>query len=154
MCHFITFTHAYFEFLQGLRISVFQNNINYAGNGEPCGIAIEYCRKIGEDNIWEQVKLLSDYLRKQLSSVAKVSVLDRGPELGGLITFTVKDSQPTFIVDELLKRKINIVPSYRNFAVIDFDEKQVEWALRASPHYYNTIEEIDNFVESVKEIIS
>lgn len=118
------------------------------------GIAIEYCRKIGEDNIWEQVKLLSDYLRKQLSSVAKVSVLDRGPELGGLITFTVKDSQPTFIVDELLKRKINIVPSYRNFAVIDFDEKQVEWALRASPHYYNTIEEIDNFVESVKEIIS
>lgn len=118
------------------------------------GIAIEYCRKIGEDNIWEQVKFLSDYLRKQLSSVAKISVLDKGPELGGLITFTVKGSQPTFIVDELLKRKINIVPSYRNFAVIDFDEKQVQWALRASPHYYNTIEEIDNFVESVKEIIS
>jgi len=118
------------------------------------GIAIEYCRKIGEDNIWERVKFLSNYLRKQLSSVAKISVLDKGPELGGLITFTVKDSQPIFIVDELLKRKINIVPSYRNFAVIDFDEKQVEWALRASPHYYNTIEEIDNFVESVKEIIS
>jgi len=98
------------------------------------GIAIEYCRKIGEDNIWEQVKFLSDYLRKQLSSVANVSVLDKGPELGGLITFTVKDSQPTFIVNELLKRRINIVPSYRNFAVIDFDEKQVEWALRASPH--------------------
>lgn len=55
--------------------------------------------------------------------------------------------------DELLKRKINVVPSYRNFAVIDFDEKGVEWAVRASPHYYNTLEEVDQFIEAVEEII-
>jgi selenocysteine lyase/cysteine desulfurase len=56
-------------------------------------------------------------------------------------------------VSELFKRKINVVPSYRAFGIIDFDEKGVEWAIRASPHYYNTTEELDLFTESVKGII-
>jgi selenocysteine lyase/cysteine desulfurase len=69
------------------------------------------------------------------------------------VTFTVSDSKPEHIVSELLKRKINVVPSYRAFGIIDFDEKGVEWAVRASPHYYNTLEEIETFIESVKEIV-
>jgi selenocysteine lyase/cysteine desulfurase len=92
-------------------------------------------------------------MRQELSTIDKVRVLDRGPEVGGLVTFTVKGSQPQYLVDELLKRKINVVPSYRNFAVIDFDEKKVEWAIRASPHYFNTIEEINEFLYAVKTII-
>lgn len=97
--------------------------------------AIEYCLKVGEDKIWQQVKLLSGTLRAKLQAVDKIRVLDKGPELGGLVTFTVKESDPTLIVNGLLKRKINVVPSYRAFGVIDFDEKGVQWAVRASPHY-------------------
>jgi len=29
----------------------------------------------------------------------------------------------------------------------------VEWAIRASPHYFNTIEEINEFLYAVKTII-
>ena len=116
-------------------------------------VAIEYCLKIGEDKIWKQIQALSNYMRTELSKINKVRVLDKGPEVGGLVTFTVDDSNPKYIVDELLKRKINVVPSFRNFAVIDFDEKGVKWAIRASPHYYNTVEEIDLFIDAVKEII-
>lgn len=115
--------------------------------------AIEYCLNIGENKIWQQVKSLSDIMRSLLSQIDKVRVLDKGPEVGGLVTFHVHGSEPKFIVAELLKRKINVVPSYRAFGVIDFDEKGIEWAIRASPHYYNTIEEIDIFISSVKEII-
>jgi selenocysteine lyase/cysteine desulfurase len=79
-------------------------------------------------------------------------VLDRGPELGGLVTFTIADSDPVFIVGELLKQRINVVPSYRAFGVIDFDEKGVKWAIRASPHYYNTAEELDSFVGAITEL--
>jgi selenocysteine lyase/cysteine desulfurase len=116
--------------------------------------AIEYCRNIGEDKIWRQVKFLSGMLRSKLETIAKIRVLDKGPELGGLVTFTVENADPLKIVNGLLKRKINVVPSYRAFGVIDFDEKKVQWAIRASPHYYNTVTEIETFVESVKEIIS
>jgi selenocysteine lyase/cysteine desulfurase len=115
--------------------------------------AIEYCINIGEDKIWQQIQLLSKYMRIRLSQIDRILVLDNGPEVGGLVTFTVEGSQPQYIVTELLERKINVVPSFRNFAVIDFDEKGVEWAIRASPHYYNTFEEIDLFIKAVKEII-
>lgn len=115
--------------------------------------AIEYCLKIGEDKIWRQVKLLSDLMRRELSGIDNVKILDRGPEVGSLVTFTVKGSEPKHLVNELLKRKINVVPSYRNFAVIDFDEKQVEWAIRASPHYFNTADEINEFLDALRQII-
>jgi selenocysteine lyase/cysteine desulfurase len=115
--------------------------------------AIEYCRNIGEERIWGQVNLLSGILRKELEGMDRVRVLDRGPELAGLVTFTVGKSDPTFIVNELARRKINVVPSYRAFGVIDFDEKGVKWAIRASPHYYNTLNEVETFIESIKEII-
>jgi len=114
---------------------------------------IEYCLNIGVDRIGHQIRFLSDILRQELSTLDKVRVLDKGPELGGLVTFTVKDATPEHLVAELLKRKINVVPSYRGFAVIDFDEKGVQWALRASPHYYNTLEEIHSFLSAVKELI-
>ena len=114
--------------------------------------AIEYCLKIGEDKIWSRVKELADYTRLQLSSINKVRVLDRGPELGGLVTFHVKDSDATQITQKLLARKINVVSSPRSVAVIDFDEKKVPWAIRASPHYYNTKDEIDQFIEELKQV--
>lgn len=116
--------------------------------------AIEYCMQVGEEKIWQQVKLLSTYMRDELAALDGVRLLDRGPEVGALVTFHVEKSDPKFLVSELLKRKINVVPSYRNFAVIDFDEKQVQWAIRASPHYFNTQEEIGLFVSAVQEIIS
>jgi selenocysteine lyase/cysteine desulfurase len=115
--------------------------------------AIEYCRTIGEEKIGQQVKLLSGIMRQELAAIDKVRVLDRGAEVGGLVTFTVEQAEPLYIVNELLKRKINVVPSFRAFGVIDFDEKGVKWAIRASPHYYNTLGEIETFVESVREIL-
>lgn len=115
--------------------------------------AIAYSLAIGEDRIWQQVRWLSGLLREELTGLDKVRVLDKGPELAGLVTFTVVGGDPVHIVGELLKRKINVVPSYRAFGLIDFDEKGVQWAIRASPHYYNTVDELQNFIGCLQEII-
>ena len=58
-----------------------------------------------------------------------------------------------YVVNQLLQRKINVVATFRDYAVIDFDEKEVRWAIRVSPHYYNTIEEIDDLAGSVRSIL-
>ena len=116
--------------------------------------ALEYCLNIGEDKIWNRVKELAAYTRLQLSALDRVKVLDRGPEVGGLVTFAIKQSTPDSITKKLLDKKINVVATYRNYAVIDFDEKKVEWAIRASPHYYNTKDEIDQFIEEMKKILN
>jgi selenocysteine lyase/cysteine desulfurase len=115
--------------------------------------AIEYCRGIGEDRIWEQVKLISGILRNKLSDIESIKIVDRGIEKASSVTFYVADSTPEYIVQELRKRKINVVASYRAYGLIDFDEKGVDWVIRVSPHYYNTVSEIDIFIEALKEII-
>ncbi|NSL88790.1 aminotransferase class V-fold PLP-dependent enzyme [Chitinophaga sp. Mgbs1] len=114
--------------------------------------ALEYCRQVGEGRIWQRVKSLAAHLRRELAEIPGVNVLDRGPELGGLVTFTMEGGDPVKLVDQFRQQKINVVPSYRGFAVIDFDEKQVQWALRASPHYYNTADELDEFISKVKQM--
>lgn len=115
--------------------------------------AIQYCLKIGENRIEKQVKLLSDLMRKRLLEIDGIRTLDRGPSQGGLVTFHIENEDPVSIVNGLLERKINVVPSYRAFGVLDFDEKSVKWAIRASPHYYNTVEEIDLFIDGIRDII-
>jgi selenocysteine lyase/cysteine desulfurase len=116
-------------------------------------VAIDYCLRIGEDRIRQRVNALSGRMRHALAGMDTVTVLDRGLQLAGLVTFTVKGSKPDFLVGEMRQRKINVVASYREFAVIDFGEKGVEWAIRASPHYFNTEEEVDAFLVSLKEIV-
>ena len=115
--------------------------------------AIKYCRAIGEDRIWQQAKLLSGYLRRELAQLENVRVLDRGPETGASVTFTIPGPAADYVVDQYLQNKINVVPTFRAFALIDFEEKQVEWAIRASPHYYNTLEELDAFIEATRMIL-
>jgi selenocysteine lyase/cysteine desulfurase len=115
--------------------------------------AIEYYLAVGPERIWNRVQLLADYTRKQLDKIPNLRLLDKGPQLCSLITFTIPGLNAEQIKAELFKRKINVVTSYRNFAVIDFDEKGVEWAIRVSPHYYNIESEIDLFVFELIQVI-
>lgn len=117
------------------------------------GKAIEYCLALGEDRIERQVKILANSLRHGLQSLPGVRVLDRGPDVCGLVTFTVSGGDPVQLVQQLRNQDINIVPSYRDFAVLDFDEKGVSWALRASPHYLTTEEELNTFLSCFEKLI-
>jgi selenocysteine lyase/cysteine desulfurase len=40
----------------------------------------------------------------------------------------------------------------RDYAILDFDDQGVEAAVRISPHYYNTEEEIEAVVAGVAEL--
>jgi selenocysteine lyase/cysteine desulfurase len=114
--------------------------------------AIEYCLSIGEEHIQQRVRSLANRARRGLEGVNGVRVLDRGPQLGGLVTFHLAGGDPDVLVKELLRRRINVVASYRRYAVLDFDEKGVDWAIRASPHYYNEESEVDALIDAVKEL--
>jgi selenocysteine lyase/cysteine desulfurase len=51
-------------------------------------------------------------------------------------------------------RGINSALSFREFAQFDFGDKNVDWCLRFSPHYYNTEDEVDAVVAAVAEIMA
>jgi selenocysteine lyase/cysteine desulfurase len=116
-------------------------------------VSIEYCLKIGLNRIWVRIQYLAAYARTKLREINGVRLLDEGRELCSLITFTIPGFDAEMIKDGLAKKKINVVISYRNFAVIDFDKKGVQWAIRISAHYFNLESEIDFFIEQLNVII-
>jgi selenocysteine lyase/cysteine desulfurase len=118
------------------------------------GAAARYALGVGLDTARDRARELADYARGRLAAVAGVRVLDRGPELCAIVTVAVAGRDTKDIKLELRRRGINTSSPQREDAVIDMDEKGTESALRISPHYYNTKEEIDTAVEALRELVS
>ncbi|HJR15712.1 MAG TPA: aminotransferase class V-fold PLP-dependent enzyme [Gemmatimonadales bacterium] len=118
------------------------------------GAAAEYALEVGVETAGRRARELADYARARLASLPRVRVLDRGPELCAIATIAIAGHDSANIKMQLRIRRINTSSPHREDAVLDMDEKQTESALRISPHYYNTMEEIDTAVGALQEILS
>lgn len=116
--------------------------------------AARYALNLGLASIQTRSFELAATLRTALSSLPKVRVLDKGVQKCAIVTmdFQTKLSAEAF-KKALDVQGFNTSLSFRNFALLDYTEKQVEWALRASPHYYNTEAEIAQFVEALAQLL-
>ena len=79
--------------------------------------------------------------------------LDNGKHLSSIITVKIDGKGPKEVLQFLRDENVNTSISNRNAAVIDFDAKRVTWALRISPHYYNTEEEVERLSQALEEIV-
>ena len=116
------------------------------------GAAAEYALAIGVDRAGQRARELAAYARASLAALPGIRVLDRGPELCAIATIAIAGRDTADIKLQLRARGINTSSPHREDAVIDMDEKQTTSALRISPHYYNTREEIDTAVEALREL--
>jgi selenocysteine lyase/cysteine desulfurase len=115
------------------------------------GAAADYGMGVGIGRIAERVKALAAQTRAGLRE-AGLRVLDRGAELCGIVTVQIPGWEAKAFHVELEDRGINTSVSTRSFALVDFTEKGVEWALRLSPHYYNTEDEIRDAVSVIADL--
>lgn len=114
--------------------------------------AAEYALEMGMEKIEKAVGDISAYTREQLAQLPDVQVLDHGKHLNGIVTAYSPRWQRDTILKTLLAARINCRISDILSAQIDFRRKGVTWALRISPHYYNTKEEIGTLVEVLRGI--
>ena len=114
------------------------------------GTAAAYARAIGLENIRGRVDEMVHRLRDGLAKIDKVQVLGGDEELCGIVTVTIDGRDPFEIVTSLRERGINTSAQRREYAVIDYDNKNVAGALRISPHYYNTSDEIDRVISAIE----
>jgi len=118
------------------------------------GAAVAYALEVGISTAHQRAWALAAYARERLAGVPGVRVLDRGPALCAIVTVQPAGRDGAGVKLALRARGINTSSPDREDAVIDMDEKRVSSALRISPHYYNTAEEIDVAAAALEELLS
>ncbi len=116
------------------------------------GEAARYAVAVGVDVGGRRAAELAAYARERLSALDGVRVLDRGRALCAIVTAEVAGCDARAVVARLRERGINANASLRAYALLDMEAKQAASAVRISPHYYNTTEEIDTAVDAIAEI--
>ena len=116
------------------------------------GEAARYALQVGVARGGGRARELAASLRRKLSNLPGVRVLDRGSELAATVTAEVAGWDARELSLLLRRRGITSSASLRAYAVIDMDEKRANTALRLSPHYYNTEEEISAAVEALSSL--
>ena len=116
--------------------------------------AVKYANNIGIDKIQAYNTIISAKLRSDLSKIPKLKIMDKGSNLSSIVTFHVEGIE----LEELCKfLKINMVGhsvSNREYAIIDLTNKGVNWVIRLSPHYFNTMLEIENMTTILQKLLN
>jgi cysteine desulfurase/selenocysteine lyase len=118
------------------------------------GTAIDHAVALGLVAIAERVGGLAEQLRADLSGLAGVTVHDGGVRRSGIVTFTVEGVAPIAVVEGAAAAGINVSASDASMYRLDLEAPNPTSRVRASPHYYNTEEELARFVEVVGTLIS
>lgn len=116
-------------------------------------VAMDYALNLGLDNIENRVGELATYTRQRLAELPGWKVLDLGKKKCGIVTAHHEGTRPTHFEKALKAANINAGFARTFNAVIDFKEKGVDWAMRVSPHYYNTKEEVDVLIDALKTVV-
>ncbi len=115
--------------------------------------AIEYALATGIEEIAARNRILCEHIREGIDSIG-LRILDLGANQSSIITVEIEDKSPQEAIEFLRERSINTSASMRIYAQVDFTTKNVDWALRISPHYYNTENEIGMLVDALQDLVS
>ena len=113
--------------------------------------AARYTLDVGVEG-QERARSLAAVLRERLAKVRGMRVLDRGRERCAIVTVDVRGRDAVALELALRQRGINTSSTDRKSGVLDMDEKRASTALRLSPHYYNTEDELEAAVAAVAEL--
>jgi selenocysteine lyase/cysteine desulfurase len=105
---------------------------------------------VGLNNIENYNRKLAETLRVHLKNNG-FKVLDIGKNLSSIVTFCGPDNDLENIQKILRENNVFFSASYKHSALIDFTDKKVDGAVRLSPHYFNTIEEVEKVSEVLRK---
>ena len=71
-----------------------------------------------------------------------------------IVTFTVEGLEPEEIQQQLTAQHINVSVSIRSSTHLDMEARGLTSIVRASVHYYNTEEEVSQFIGYIEKLVS
>lgn len=116
------------------------------------GAAVDYALKVGLHEAETRCRALAATLRALLQEVPGVELHDAGRELSAIVSFSVRGHDAASVNLRLFKAGINVSHSKPSSALLDHLARQLPAVLRASPHYYNTPQELEALVAAVRAL--
>ena len=117
------------------------------------GTAVEYALGRGLDAIFDHNRHLARTLRSRLGELSGVTVHDQGRVRCGITTFSAEPLNAPAIQAALRERDINVSVSTPSSTRLDAEARALPDLVRASVHYYNTEDEIDRFVQGLRDVL-
>ncbi len=113
---------------------------------------LDYLNKVGLDIIWAKEQELLAYAETRLNEIKNITLLGQAPQKGAILAFVIKGAHPLDIATLLDLRGIALRSGHLCVqpGLKRFNQTSV---LRISFSFYNTFNEIDFFIQSLKEII-
>lgn len=118
--------------------------------------AIDYLEKVGFDKIQTQETLLLNYATQKLQDFGDVRIIGTAKDKSGLISFLLRDIHP-YDAGTLLDQLGIAIRTGHHCADPIMDFFDVTGTMRISFSFYNTMEEIDSFINAlgkVREILT
>lgn len=116
------------------------------------GAALKYMLKLDINELFERIIYLAAILTESLKQIQSVQLLEKGSKLNGIIPFKVQGKKVSYVFNALSLHKINVDVSEEQHTPLDNDKSYDKEFIRASLHYYNTEEEIENFTRIISKI--
>ena len=113
------------------------------------GTAIDHALDLGIATIADRVGTAAEGLRTRLAGIDGVAVHDGGRLRCGIVTFTVDGHSPMEVATTARAAGINVSVTNRPATRLDLGGERPSEVVRASPHYYNTSDELDRLAEVV-----
>ncbi len=117
------------------------------------GAAARYALDVGVEEAGRRAGRLARLARERLHAIEGIRVLDLGAELCAIVTAEIAGRDADDVVRALRELAINTSATRREYAVLDMDYKRVGSAVRISPHYYNTEDEIGTLVCALEALV-
>ena len=115
--------------------------------------ATNYIKKIGLENIAEWEDYLLKYALKRLSEVKDITIYNKSPkDRTSIISFNIKGIHPHDVSELLNEKKIAIRAGHMCAMPLMSALKARGGVCRASFSFYNTLEDVDALIDSLKEI--
>jgi len=115
--------------------------------------AIDYIKKIGLEKINSWEKKLTDYALKRLKEVPGIKIYNPGTDSSvSLVSFNLPGIHPHDVAELLNEKKIAIRAGHMCAMPLMEILKAKSGVCRTSFSFYNTLEDIDALVDSLKEI--
>jgi selenocysteine lyase/cysteine desulfurase len=118
------------------------------------GVAVEYALALGLDEIEARCLELGNTLRTELCRLPGVRVHDLGLRPSAIVSFSIDGHDADAVKASLADARINVSTSRASSTLLDATARALPTVLRASPHYYNSEDDLLALVGHCRRLVS